>query len=161
EETGVAQYYRDARILPIYEGTNGIQAIDLVSRKLGLEHGATLEAALHACQNALGRLVGEQKAASVVSDMRGLSVVLLAAKGSPTALACATPFAEALATLVAAGYLAEATPLARDTELQGEAETDAQWYFASAVPCAIAMAKAAMVASEVVAKVSSGLLLRA
>jgi alkylation response protein AidB-like acyl-CoA dehydrogenase len=34
EETGVAQYYRDARILPIYEGTNGIQALDLVFRKV-------------------------------------------------------------------------------------------------------------------------------
>ncbi|WP_220359360.1 acyl-CoA dehydrogenase family protein [Alkalilimnicola ehrlichii] len=33
EETGVAQYFRDARILPIYEGTNGIQAMDLVGRK--------------------------------------------------------------------------------------------------------------------------------
>lgn len=35
EETGIAQLYRDARIAPIYEGTNGIQAIDLVTRKLG------------------------------------------------------------------------------------------------------------------------------
>jgi len=34
EETGAAQYYRDARILPIYEGTNGIQALDLIGRKL-------------------------------------------------------------------------------------------------------------------------------
>lgn len=40
EETGAAQYYRDARILPIYEGTNGIQAIDLVTRKLPLGNGA-------------------------------------------------------------------------------------------------------------------------
>src|SRR5450631_1122595 len=39
EETGAAQHYRDARILPIYEGTNGIQAIDLVTRKLPLEGG--------------------------------------------------------------------------------------------------------------------------
>ena len=39
EETGAAQYYRDARIAPIYEGTNGIQAIDLVGRKLGMENG--------------------------------------------------------------------------------------------------------------------------
>jgi len=37
EETGAAQHYRDARILPIYEGTNGIQAIDLVTRKLPLK----------------------------------------------------------------------------------------------------------------------------
>jgi acyl-CoA dehydrogenase len=46
EETGAAQYYRDARILPIYEGTNGIQAIDLVTRKLPLEGGKVLEAYL-------------------------------------------------------------------------------------------------------------------
>ncbi|HLV90556.1 MAG TPA: acyl-CoA dehydrogenase [Acidimicrobiia bacterium] len=39
EETGVAQHYRDARIAPIYEGTNGIQAIDLVLRKLPLDGG--------------------------------------------------------------------------------------------------------------------------
>jgi acyl-CoA dehydrogenase len=42
EETGAAQYYRDARILPIYEGTNGIQAIDLVTRKLPLDDGALI-----------------------------------------------------------------------------------------------------------------------
>ncbi|WP_181699120.1 acyl-CoA dehydrogenase [Chthonobacter albigriseus] len=39
EETGAAQHLRDARILPIYEGTNGIQAIDLVTRKLTMEDG--------------------------------------------------------------------------------------------------------------------------
>ncbi len=39
EATGVAQFYRDARILPIYEGTNGIQALDLVGRKLGRDGG--------------------------------------------------------------------------------------------------------------------------
>jgi alkylation response protein AidB-like acyl-CoA dehydrogenase len=39
EETGAAQHYRDARILPIYEGTNGIQAIDLVTRKLPMAGG--------------------------------------------------------------------------------------------------------------------------
>ncbi|MDX2257279.1 MAG: acyl-CoA dehydrogenase [Hyphomicrobiaceae bacterium] len=42
EETGAAQYYRDARILPIYEGTNGIQALDLVTRKLPLAGGAVV-----------------------------------------------------------------------------------------------------------------------
>jgi alkylation response protein AidB-like acyl-CoA dehydrogenase len=39
EETGVAQHWRDARILPIYEGTNGIQAMDLVGRKLAMADG--------------------------------------------------------------------------------------------------------------------------
>ena len=42
EETGAAQHFRDARITPIYEGTNGIQAIDLVIRKLPLEGGETV-----------------------------------------------------------------------------------------------------------------------
>ena len=42
EETGVAQFFRDARITPIYEGTNGIQAADLVGRKLSMEGGGVL-----------------------------------------------------------------------------------------------------------------------
>jgi hypothetical protein len=42
EETGAAQHFRDIRIAPIYEGTNGIQAADLVGRKLGLEGGDVL-----------------------------------------------------------------------------------------------------------------------
>ena len=46
EETGAAQHYRDARITPIYEGTNGIQAADLVTRKLGYEGGDVLIALL-------------------------------------------------------------------------------------------------------------------
>ena len=42
EETGVAQHFRDARIAPIYEGTNGIQAMDLVGRKLPMRAGAAV-----------------------------------------------------------------------------------------------------------------------
>jgi acyl-CoA dehydrogenase len=42
EETGAAQHYRDARIAAIYEGTNGIQAVDLVARKLPLSNGAAV-----------------------------------------------------------------------------------------------------------------------
>ena len=44
EETGAAQHYRDARIAPIYEGTNGIQAADLVGRKLTGDGGAAIKA---------------------------------------------------------------------------------------------------------------------
>jgi butyryl-CoA dehydrogenase len=46
EETGAAQYYRDARILPIYEGTTAIQANDLVGRKTARDGGATAKAIL-------------------------------------------------------------------------------------------------------------------
>jgi len=43
EETGAAQHYRDARILPIYEGTTGIQALDFIGRKMLMDQGAALE----------------------------------------------------------------------------------------------------------------------
>lgn len=46
EETGAAQHFRDARILPIYEGTNGIQALDLVGRKILFDGGEALNALL-------------------------------------------------------------------------------------------------------------------
>ena len=43
EETGVAQYVRDSRILTIYEGTNGIQALDLIGRKLSMQNGQVVQ----------------------------------------------------------------------------------------------------------------------
>jgi acyl-CoA dehydrogenase len=46
EETGAAQFYRDARITTIYEGTTGIQAMDLVTRKIASEGGATMQSVL-------------------------------------------------------------------------------------------------------------------
>ncbi|MGE0856057.1 MAG: acyl-CoA dehydrogenase [Hyphomicrobiaceae bacterium] len=60
EETGAAQYFRDARILPIYEGTNGIQAIDLVTRKLPLAGGEVMKAYLRE----LGEMVAEVAASN-------------------------------------------------------------------------------------------------
>jgi butyryl-CoA dehydrogenase len=56
EETGAAQHLRDARILPIYEGTNGIQAIDLVTRKLPLSGGATVLGQVEEMRRIAGRL---------------------------------------------------------------------------------------------------------
>ena len=56
EETGAAQYLRDVRITPIYEGTNGIQAADLVSRKLGRDGGATMEAMMTEVNATITRL---------------------------------------------------------------------------------------------------------
>jgi len=61
EETGAAQFYRDARITSIYEGTNGIQAIDLVTRKLPLDGGAVVE-------SYLGELRGIVEAVNATND---------------------------------------------------------------------------------------------
>ena len=54
EETGIAQILRDARILPIYEGTNGIQAMDLVGRKIISDNGLGMNELIlemHECAN--------------------------------------------------------------------------------------------------------------
>src|SRR5438270_5913197 len=56
EETGAAQYLRDARIAPIYEGTNGIQANDLVGRKLGRDQGEAARAMIAEMRATLGDL---------------------------------------------------------------------------------------------------------
>jgi acyl-CoA dehydrogenase len=67
EETGAAQYLRDARITTIYEGTTGIQAADLVGRKTGFEKGAT--------------------AFAVIDEMRKLDAKLAASKNADVAAA--------------------------------------------------------------------------
>lgn len=58
EETGAAQHYRDARIAPIYEGTNGIQSIDLVTRKLATNGGAAVWVLLDELKEIVGRVEG-------------------------------------------------------------------------------------------------------
>ena len=59
EETGAAQYLRDARIAPIYEGTNGIQANDLVGRKLGRDQGEAARALFAEMRATLAELGGK------------------------------------------------------------------------------------------------------
>ncbi len=98
EETGAAQHYRDARIAPIYEGTNGIQALDLIGRKLKGNGGESLKALcaeIAATADALranadlavvGRRLGEGlRALEAAADWA------LAAEGAAP-LASATPF---------------------------------------------------------------------
>ena len=56
EETGAAQHFRDARITPIYEGTNGIQSIDLVTRKLAANGGEAVWALLDELSDIVKRI---------------------------------------------------------------------------------------------------------
>jgi hypothetical protein len=98
EETGAAQHYRDARIAPIYEGTNGIQAIDLVGRKIGMADGAVMRALcaeLALTAESLTEVpdlasVGRRLAAGVAALERATDW-LLANRGAPS-LAAATPY---------------------------------------------------------------------
>jgi hypothetical protein len=58
EETGAAQFFRDVRITPIYEGTNGIQAADLVNRKLARDGGAMMETVHDEIRGVADALIG-------------------------------------------------------------------------------------------------------
>ncbi len=122
EETGAAQHYRDARILPIYEGTNGIQAMDLAGRKLGLAGGAPL-ARLLADIRADAPLDGEsgQQLAAAVDALEGAAAWLTERRGQPDALAGATAF------LRMAGETVGGWMLLRQARL--DARMDGLWRF--------------------------------
>jgi 3-(methylthio)propanoyl-CoA dehydrogenase len=104
EEGGAAQFYRDARIAAIYEGTNGIQAIDLVSRKLTMDGGAPVAALIadmrataNACEassNEQVKWIGKRLSESVTifSDAADWLVRAQAGNSKRDALAGATPF---------------------------------------------------------------------
>lgn len=72
EETGAAQYFRDVRITPIYEGTNGIQAADLVARKLGRDGGAGMETILQEVRETVAQLeaCGDARLAVIACALR-------------------------------------------------------------------------------------------
>ncbi|MFA6153354.1 acyl-CoA dehydrogenase [Mesorhizobium sp.] len=118
EETGAAALYRDARIAPIYEGTNGIQAIDLVTRKLPLGGGAHVRgyiAELAAVANALrtSNLEGFGRTADALdeafADLAQATRFLqkLAAEGrTDEALAGAAPYLRLMSLAAGGAYLA-------------------------------------------------------
>lgn len=73
EETGAAQYLRDARILPIYEGTNGIQAMDFVGRKILGDEGRELMRMMGEIQAMDAALAGDERLANIrLALTRGL-----------------------------------------------------------------------------------------
>ncbi len=71
EETGAAQHYRDARILPIYEGTNGIQALDLFTRKLLRDEGAAMTRLLMDLRAGLPPANGDEALGSLRAPLAG------------------------------------------------------------------------------------------
>ena len=112
EETGSAQLFRDARIAPIYEGTNGIQAIDLVMRKLPMRGG---EAARDFMAEIAGiepelRTAGLGEIADRLEAARGqiaeATAYLLACDSPNDALAGATPYCRMFGLMACSYYLA-------------------------------------------------------
>jgi alkylation response protein AidB-like acyl-CoA dehydrogenase len=135
EETGAAQYYRDARIAPIYEGTNGIQAIDLLGRKLSLEGGETIRRFLgeiaqtatvtevapsHALQS-----IGRELARAHRATESATAWLQERMRTSPNeALPGAAPYLRMLGTLAGAHFLARGALAASDRLAAGDADRE-------------------------------------
>lgn len=115
EETGAAQHYRDARIAGIYEGTNGIQAGDLVFRKVGRDGGEAARSFLSECSRILADLAalkGEEAQAITGSVTAGIDAlaeatdwIVSTAKSNPQSAAAAAYNYMRLFGAVAGGVL--------------------------------------------------------
>jgi len=125
EETGVAQHYRDARITTIYEGTNGIQAIDLVGRKLGLQGGAVVKRHLDSIDSMVSKLSsypalqGARTALAKTLTATREATEWLAKNGGNQLdlLAGATPYLRLISVLTGGYLLAESAVIAIDNSL--------------------------------------------
>lgn len=133
EETGAAQHWRDVRIAPIYEGTNGIQAADLVFRKLPLGGGQVLEKFIAEIGHLAEELVEDDRLCSMgqalldgKEQFREAAVWLggrLA--GQPNdAAAGSVPFMRVAGVVVGAYYLARSAQVAQELLDSGKGDPD-------------------------------------
>ncbi|MDX9844331.1 MAG: acyl-CoA dehydrogenase [Aquabacterium sp.] len=131
EETGAAQYYRDSRILPIYEGTTAIQANDLVGRKTARDGGAVakaiaaqiadLEGQLAGRDSAAGKKLATQLKAARESFLQVVDFVLANVKSKPNAVfAGSVPYLMLTANLVSGWQMARSLIIAEDKLAAGE-----------------------------------------
>ena len=123
EETGVAQRERDIRIAAIYEGTNGIQAADLVGRKLPMRGGGAVESFLHRMESLDAELAAagaelttiRAELASALARLRSATMSVLGAGASDpnAALAGATPYLRMFGIVVGGWVMARQALAAR------------------------------------------------
>lgn len=135
EETGAAQYYRDARIAPIYEGTNGIQAMDLVGRKLSMDGGESARALIADMKATLVDLGGlysgkpVERFATAIEAVQDATLWLLDQKADPNAAADVLAAADAYLKLlgdVVGGWMLAKGALAAKAKLNAQ-DGDPAW----------------------------------
>ena len=139
EETGAAQHLRDARIAPIYEGTNGIQAADLVGRKLGLDGGLAFD-------SLIGDIRAEATDPALIALVHAVetSAAKLRAADADDRLAGSYPFLTMCAVLTA-GWLLErqARAATGDTPFHQTKRIVTSYFTSVLVPEAIGLEAAA------------------
>ncbi len=134
EETGAAQYLRDARITTIYEGTTGIQANDLVGRKVGYEKGATALAVIADMRKTAAVLAGGELSAmglSLTSAIDALAeatqwIVDTFQKNPNGVFAVAVPYLMLFGNVGGGWMMARAAAVAQ--RKRGEADADVSFY---------------------------------
>ncbi|HEX6705435.1 MAG TPA: acyl-CoA dehydrogenase [Albitalea sp.] len=135
EETGAAQYYRDAKILTIYEGTTAIQANDLVGRKTARDGGQTAkaiaaqiaatEAALAKRDSAAARAMGKRLAAAREAFVQVVDFVAGNTKASPNAVfAGSVPYLMLAGNVMAGWQMARALLVAEEQLADGSGDRD-------------------------------------
>ena len=133
EETGAAQHLRDARIAPIYEGTNGIQAIDLVGRKLLADRGVAFKELMETCRRTAAQssayrdervqsCAGLLSASVQAAQDAGAWILQSGANDRRDALAGASAFLTLVAETAAAGLLLEGAQAAVRAKMQDGAD---------------------------------------
>ena len=135
EETGASQHYRDARIAPIYEGTNGIQAIDLVMRKLPMREGGVVDELIDEIRSTADSLEPElaAKLHSATDSLAATTKHLLSvmADDPNQALSGATPYLRMFGTVLG-GHFMGRTLLAAEGDGQSNSGTDPDFLAAKA-----------------------------
>ena len=145
-EYDVEQHYRDNRLNPIHEGTHGIQALDLLGRKVSMNNGAAFSAAVDAIGETIERARGVGGDAAALADQLGEAVEALVLTTQSVlstdplaALADATSYLEAFGHIVVAWLWLEqhlATTGRTDTFYLGK-RTTAEWFFRRELPKAL------------------------
>jgi hypothetical protein len=149
EETGAAQHYRDARISPIYEGTNGIQAADLVGRKLDMEGGAVFAKLLAEIRAQAG---GEAPLARLVDACEMAGTRLLSAAPDDR-LAASYPFLTMVSVAVAGWLMARQAAALEDYDgdpaFKAMKLASARFYLDQIVPVALGLEAAATAPADI------------
>ena len=125
EETGVAQHYRDARITTIYEGTNGIQAMDLVGRKLGMKGGAVVLSLFDDMDVMEAKIVKHPELAASAAELKKAIAAVREttqwffanATNQTAVLSGATPYLRQLSTLVGGYVMAKSAHVAVHSDM--------------------------------------------
>ena len=165
EETGVAQYLRDSRIAPIYEGTNGIQALDLMFRKLPLDNGQAMQRLLGDVQKVIDDMKNDDEIISSMAEklqkeVDTLSEVTLWLGGRMLegelvdASAAATPYLKMFGQVLGGYYMGKAAILANkkykqtNDEFYSDKLTLSKFYIEQLLPLSSGYASAVTAGKE-------------